>query len=106
MSFGKLGVKTTSDDGIESIHQSKIDSILNSDSNVKKGICFLLKSQIAYGTVNGRNVEVLRDTECICCTVTRSLVSDDRLIGKKSYVSYVSLIDDTTQKYPLAVIDV
>ena len=44
MSFGKLGVKTTSDDGIESIYQSKIESSLNSDSNVKKGVCYLLKS--------------------------------------------------------------
>ena len=40
---------------------------------------------------------------CTCCTVKRSLVSDDQLIGK---VSYVALIDDTTQTHPLAVIDV
>ena len=31
------------------------------------------------------------------------MVSDDQLIGKESYVT---LIDETTQKYPLAVIDV
>ena len=57
----------------------------------------------AEGTVNGRKIEVLRDTGCTCCTVKRSLVSDDQLIGKESYVT---LIDETTQRYPLAVIDV
>ena len=57
----------------------------------------------AEGKVNGRKVEGLRDTGCTCCTVKRSLVSDDQLIGKESYVT---LIDETTQKYPLAVIDV
>ena len=78
---------------------------MNSDSNVKEGVCYFLKSRLptAEGTVNGRKVEVLRDTGCTCCTVKRSLVSDDQLIGKESYVT---LIDETTQKYPLAVIDV
>ena len=57
----------------------------------------------AEGTVNSRKVEVLRDTGCTCCTVKCSLVSDDQLIGKESYVT---LIDETTQRYPLAVMDV
>ena len=57
----------------------------------------------AFENFNGRKVEVLRDTGCTCCTVKRSLVSDDQLVGKESYVT---LIDETTQKYPLAVIDV
>ena len=57
----------------------------------------------AEGTVNGRKVEVLRDTGCTCCTVKGSLVSDDQLRGKESYVT---LIDETTQKYLLAVIAV
>ena len=105
MSFCKTEVNRDTDDGIESIYQSKIDSSLNSDSNVKEGVCYFLKSRLptAEGTVNGRKVEVLRDTGCTCCTVKRSLVSDDQLIGKESYVT---LIDETTQKYPLAVIDV
>ena len=54
-------------------------------------------------TCNTRKVEVLRNTGCTCCTVKRSLVSDDQLIGKESYVT---LIDETTQRYPLAVIDI
>ena len=105
MSFCKPEVNRDIDDGIESIYQSKIDSSLNSDSNVKEGVCYFLKSRLptAEGTVNGRNVVVLRDTGCTCCTVKRSLVSDDQLIGKESYVT---LIDETTQRYPLAVIDV
>ena len=105
MSFCKTEVNRDTDDGIESIFQSKIDSSLNSDSNVKEGVCYFLKSRLptAEGTVNSRKVEVLRDTGCTCCTVKRSLVSDDQLIGKESYVT---LIDETTQKYPLAVIDV
>ena len=105
MSFCKTEVNRDTDDGIESIYQSKIDSSLNSDSKIKEGVCYFLKSRLptAEGTVNGRNVEVLRDTGCTCCTVKRSLVSDDQLIGKESYVT---LIDETTQKYPLAVIDV
>ena len=105
MSFCKTEVSREPDDGIESIYQSKTDSSLNWDSNVKEGVCYFLKSRLstAEGTVNSRKVEVLRETGCTCCTVKRSLVSDDQLIGKESYVT---LIDETTQKYPLAVIDV
>ena len=53
-----------SHDGIESIYQSKIDSSLDSDSKVKEGVCYFLKSRLptVQGIVNGRNVEVLRDT--------------------------------------------
>ena len=105
MSFCKTEINKESHDGIESIYQSKIDSSLNSESKVKEGVCYFLKSRLrtAEGTVNGRKVEVLRDTRCTCCTVKRSLVIDDQLIGTESYVT---LIDETTQRYPLAVIDV
>ena len=105
MSFCKTEVNRKSDDRVESIYQSKIDSSLNSDSKVKEGVCYFLKSRLptAESTVNGRKAEVLRDTGCTCRTVKRSLVSDDQLIGKESYVI---LIDETTQRYPLAVIDV
>ena len=105
MNFCKTEVNKESHDGIESIYQSKIDTSLKSSSKVKEGVCYFLKSRLptAKGTVNGRKVEVLRDSGCTCCTIKRSLVSDDQLIGKESYVT---LIDETTQKYPLAVIDV
>ena len=57
----------------------------------------------AHGTVNGKKVIALRDTGCTGCVIRRSLISDDQLIGKESDVT---LIDETTQRYPLAVIDV
>ena len=65
MSFCKTEVNRESEDGIESIYQSKIDSYLNSDSKVKEGVCYFLKSRLptAVGTVNSRKVEVLRDTD-------------------------------------------
>ena len=105
MSFWETEVSKESQDGIESIYQSKTHSSLNSDSKVKEGVCYFLKSGFpaAEGTVNDRKDEVLRDTKCTCCTIKRSLVSDDQLIGKESYVT---LIDETTQKYPLAIINV
>ena len=105
MSFCKTEVNKESQHTIESIYQSKIYSSLNSDSKIKEGVCYFLKSRLptAEGTVNSRKVEGLRDTGCTCCTVKHSLVSDDQLIGKESYVT---LIDETTQRYPLAVIDV
>ena len=44
----------------------------------------------------------LKEVKLSLC-VKRSLVSDDQLIGK---ASYVTLIVETTQRYPLAVIDI
>ena len=101
----KTEVSKESQDGIESIYQSKINSSLNADSKIKEGVCYCLKSRLptAEGTVNSRKVGVLCDTGCTCCTVKRSLVSDDQLIGKESYIT---LIDGTTQRYPLAVIEI
>ena len=91
MSFCKREVSKESDDGIESIYQSKIDSSSNADSKIKEGVCYFLKSRLltAEGTVNGRKVEVLCDTGCTFCTVKRSLVSDDQLIGQESYVTLI-----------------
>ena len=105
MSFCKLGVNKKSDDCIESISQNKVGSSLNSERNVKEGVCYFLKSRLptAEDTVNGRKVEVLRDTGCVCCIVKRSLVSQNQLIGRESYFTF---IDETTQRYPLSVIDI
>ena len=49
MSFCKTEVSKESQDGIENIYQSKIDSSLNSDSKVKEGVCYFFKVKIAYG---------------------------------------------------------
>ena len=105
MSFCKTEINRESDDGIASIYQNKVDSSLNSDSKDKEGVCYFLKSRLptAQGTVNGKKVIALRDTGCTGCVIRRSLISDDQLIGKDSDVT---LIDETTQRYPLAVIDV
>ena len=46
ISFCKTEVNRESDDGIESIYQSKIDISLNSDSKVKEGVCYFLKSRL------------------------------------------------------------
>ena len=91
MSFCKTEVNKESQDGIESNYQSKIDSSLNSDSKIKEGFCYFLKSRLptAEGTVNSRKVDVLRDTGCTCCIVKCSLVFDDQLIGKESYVTLI-----------------
>ena len=44
MSFCKTEVNRESQDGIESIYQSKTDSSLNSDSKINEGISYFLKS--------------------------------------------------------------
>ena len=46
MSFCKTEVSKESQDGIESIYQSRIDSSLNSDNKVKEGVCYFLKSRL------------------------------------------------------------
>ena len=105
MSFCKTEINRESDDGIGSIYQNKVDSSLNSDSKDKESVCYFLKSILptAQGTVNGKKVIALRDTGCTGCVIRRSLISDDQLIGKESDVTG---IDETTQRYPLAVIEI
>ena len=78
---------------------------MNSDSKDKEGVCYFLKSRLplAQGTVNGKKVIAFRDTGCTGCVIQRSLISDDQLIGKESDVT---LIDETTERYPLVVIDI
>ena len=57
----------------------------------------------AQGTVNGKKVIALRDTACTGCVVRRSLVASDQLLGKESDVT---LIDESTQRYPLAMVEI
>ena len=105
MSFCKKEINRESDEGIGSIYQNKVDSSLISDSKDKEGVCYFLKSRLptAQGTVNCKKVIALRDTGCTGCVFRRSLISDDQLIGKESDVT---LNDETTQRYPLAVIEI
>ena len=92
-------------DEIKSIYQSKSESPLIADKGDKEGVRYFLRSRLptAQGTVNGKKVIALRDTGCTGCVVRRSLVSSDQLLGKESDVT---LIDESTQRYPLAMVEI
>ena len=72
MSFCKTEINWESDDGIGSIYQNKVDSLLNSDSKDKEGVWVRLAE---------KKVISLRDTGCTGCVIRRILISDDQLIG-------------------------
>ena len=92
-------------DEIKSIYQNKSESPFIADKGDEEGVCYFLRSRLpaAQGTVNGKKVIALRDTGCTGCVVRRSLVSSDQLLGKESDVT---LIDESTQRYPLAMVEI
>ena len=104
MRFCKTEINRKSDE-IESIYQSKSESPLIADKGDEEGVCYFLRSRLptAQDTVNGKKVIALRDTGCTGCVVRRSLDSSDQLLGKESNVT---LIDKSTQKYPLAMVEI
>ena len=57
----------------------------------------------AVGTVNGKEVRVLRDTGCTAVVVRRSLVSDGQMLNKQSGVT---LINNYNQRCPMARINI
>ena len=57
----------------------------------------------AVGTVNGKEVRVLRDTGCTGVVVRRSLVSNDQMFNKQSGVT---LINNYKQRCPVARITI
>ena len=57
----------------------------------------------AIGTVNGKEVRVLRDTGCTGVVVRRSLVSDGQMLNKQSGVT---LINNYEQRCPMARINI
>ena len=57
----------------------------------------------AVGTVNGKEVRVLRDTGCTGVVVRRSLVSDGQMLNKQSGVT---LINNYKQRCPMARINI
>ena len=105
VNFCKTQIEERSENGIENICQSKGDNSINSVMKDKEGVCYFLKSRLrtARGTVNGKEVIAMRDTRCTGCVIRSSLVSKDQLLGK---ASDVTLINETTQRYPLALIDI
>ena len=102
--FCKTEVSRKSDE-IESIYQSKSESPLIADRGEEEGVCYFLRSRLptAQGTVNGKKVIALRDTGCTGCVGRRGFVSSDQLLGKESDVT---LIDESTQRYPLAMVEI
>ena len=105
VNFCKTQIEERSESGIENICQSKGDNSINSMTKDKEGVRYFIKSRLptARGTVNGKEVIVMRDTGCTGCVIRSSLVSKDQLLGK---ASDVTLINETTQRYTLALIDI
>ena len=70
-----------------------------------KGTCHFPRSKLptAIGTVNGKEVRVLRDTGCTGVVVRRSLVSDGQMLNKQSGVT---LINNYMQRCSVARIDI
>ena len=71
----------------------------------KEGACHFPRSRLptAIGTVNGKEVRVLRDTGCTGVVVRRSLVSDGQMLNKQSGVT---LINNYNQRCPMARINI
>ena len=71
----------------------------------RKGTCHFPRSSLptAVGTVNGKEVRVLRDTGCTGVVVRRSLVSDGQMLNKQSGVT---LINNYKQRCPVARINI
>ena len=70
-----------------------------------KGTCHFPRSRLptAIGTVNGKEIRVLRDTGCTGVVVRRSLVSDGQMLNKQSGVT---LINNYNQRCPMARINI
>ena len=81
---------------------SSLEGLPRKDS---KGTCDFPRSRLptAIGTVNGREIRVLRDTGCTGVVVRRSLVSDGQMLNKQSGVT---LINNYYQRCPMARIDI
>ena len=94
-------------------HQVNFCKIDNKSSDVGKGLphkdnkgtCHFPRSRLptAIGTVNGKEIRVLRDTGCTGVVVRRSLVSDGQMLNKQSGVT---LINNYKQRCPVARINI
>ena len=73
--------------------------------NDSKGACHFPRSRLptAIGTINGKEIRVLRDTGCKGAVVRRSLVSDGQMLNKQSGVT---LINNYKQRCPVARINI
>ena len=66
-------------------------------------ILFRSRLSTAQGMVNGKTVIALGDTGCTGCVVPRSLVFNIQLLGRESDET---LIDESTQRYPFAMVGI
>ena len=81
---------------------SSLEGLPRKDS---KGTCHFPRSRLptAVGTINGKEIRVLRDTGCTGVVVRRSLVSDGQMLNKQSGVT---LINNYKQRCPVARINI
>ena len=101
------------DNNYRTDHQVNFCKIDNKSSDIGKGLprkdskgtCHFprLRLPTAIGTVNDKEVRVLRDTGCTGVVVRRSLVSDGQMLNKQSGVT---LINSYNQRCPMARINI
>ena len=109
VNFCKVKGEQSREKGVHSVYHAKmhdpIDNYRENPHKDSKGTCYFLKSRLptAVGTVNGKEVRVLRDTGCTGVVVRRDLVSDEQMLGKELDVT---LINEYKLKYPVARISV
>ena len=72
---------------------------------IARVLAIFLQSRLptAAGTVNGKEVKVLRDTGCTGVVVKRDLVSDEQMLEKELDVT---LINESKLTYPVGCISV
>ena len=109
VNFCKVKGEQSTDKGVHSVYHAKmhdpIDNYKENPHKDSKGTCYFLRSRLptAVGTVNGKEVRVLRDRGCTGVVVRRDLVSDEQMLGKELDVT---LINEFKLKYPVARISV
>ena len=109
VNFCKVKGEQSPDKGMHSVYHAKmhnpIDNYRENPHKNSKGTCYFLKSRLptAVGTVNGKEVRVLRDMGCTGVVVSGDLISDEQMLGKELDVT---LINESKLKYPVARISV
>ena len=102
VNFCKFDLKSSDEGKGQAKLRSSTKGLPHKDS---KGTCHFPRSRLptGIGTVNGKEVRVLRDTGCTGVVVRRSLVSDGQMLNKQSGVT---LINNYKQRCPMARINI
>ena len=111
--FGRVDQRDNYNNNYRTNHQVNFCKIDNKSLDIGKGLpredskgtCHFPRSSLptAIGTINGKEVRVLRDTGCTGVVVRRSLVSDGQMLNKQSGVT---LINNYKQRCPVARINI